>query len=388
MLGSPESGDEAARGGPLAHIRVLDFTALVQGPMATQVLGDLGADVIKLERHEGEWSRHWGIGNGRTHGELDSFLAFNRNKRSVAVDLKDDETRRRILALATDVDVVVENFRPGVMARLGLDYEAFRAVNPAIIFASSSGWGQEGPYRARPGQDMLAQAAAGMLFLQGQRSDPPHPAGIGVADLYTGLHIVIGILAALAHREHTGEGQRVEVDLFSCITAAQQQEITYFLSHGEIPERPERNFGAIFASAPFGIYGTSDGHLVIAMTPCPVLARAIDVPELAQYDTNELMYENRNVIYDVIAAQLAGNTTAHWIERLLEHDVWCAPVQDYTALVADPQLAHNGMLWDVPVGHNGDRFRTVGSPFRFSATPAAIHRGVPRVGQHTDEVLG
>jgi crotonobetainyl-CoA:carnitine CoA-transferase CaiB-like acyl-CoA transferase len=388
MSGSNGSAGDRARGGPLAHVRVLDFTALVQGPMATQILGDLGADVIKLERHEGEWSRQWGIGNGRTHGELDSFLAFNRNKRSVAVDLKDPETRRRILELGGEVDVVVENFRPGVMSRLGLDYDAFRAVNPAIVFASSSGWGQEGPYRTRPGQDMLAQAAAGMLFLQGQRDDPPHPAGIGVADLYTGLHIVIGVLAALAHRDNTGEGQRVEVDLFSCITAAQQQEITYFLSHGEIPERPERNFGAIFASAPFGIYGTADGHLVIAMTPCPVLARAIDLPELARYDTNELMYENRIGIYDVIAARLAQDTTAHWIERLLEHDVWCAPVQDYAALVKDAQLEHNGLLWDVPVGEDGARFRTVGSPFRFSATPASVHRGVPRVGEHTEEVLG
>jgi crotonobetainyl-CoA:carnitine CoA-transferase CaiB-like acyl-CoA transferase len=383
--------EQAGAGGPLAHLRVLDFTALVQGPMATQILGDLGADVIKFEKHEGEWSRHWGIGDARTHGELDSFLAFNRNKRSVAVDLKDAATRDRVLELARDADVVVENFRPGVMDRLGLGYDVLREYNAGIVYACSSGWGQSGPYVKRPGQDMLAQAAAGMLFLQGRRDDPPTPAGIGVADLYTGLHLAIGILAAIAHRAETGEGQRVEVDLFSCVTAAQQQELTYYLSHGSIPERPMRNMGAIFANAPFGIYPTADGHLVIAMSPCPVLAQALDLPQIAQYDTNALSLVHRDEIYDEIAARLAGDTTAAWIPQLLAFDVWCAPVQDYAALIEDPQLAHNELLWDVGVGREQDgglRFRTVGSPFTFSLTPAALRRPVPRVGQHTEEVLG
>jgi crotonobetainyl-CoA:carnitine CoA-transferase CaiB-like acyl-CoA transferase len=389
------AGPEAASDdtvGALSHLRVLDFTALVQGPLATQILGDLGADVIKFERLDGEWSRHWGIGNGRTHGELDSFLAFNRNKRSVAADLKDVDTRERILALATTADVVVENFRPGVMDRLGLGYAAFGERNPSIIYACSSGWGQTGPYASRPGQDMLAQAAAGIHFLQGTRDLPPTPIGIGVADLFTGLHLVVAILAAVSHRQATGHGQRVEVDLFSCVTALQQQELTYFLSHGAIPERPTRNLGAVFVTAPFGTYATADGHLVIAMTPCPVLAAAIDLPAIAQFDTNELMLEHREQIYDLVAARLSTGTTAEWIDRLLAHDVWASPVQDYDALAADPQLLHNGLLWDVPVGGDpGDghapAFRTVGSPITLSRTPSRVRRGVPRVGQHTAEVL-
>src|SRR5882757_2498325 len=186
--------------GPLSHVRVLDFTALVQGPMATQIFGDLGADVIKFERPDGEWMRHWGILNGKSHGEMDSFLAFNRNKRSVGVDLKDARVRERILAAAADADVVVENFRPGVMARLGLGYDDFRAVNPAIIYASSSGYGQTGPYEKRPGQDMLIQALSGLMFLTGRRDDPPTACGVGITDQYTALHIAIGVLAALAHR--------------------------------------------------------------------------------------------------------------------------------------------------------------------------------------------
>ncbi|MEA2620861.1 MAG: hypothetical protein QOC97_1634, partial [Chloroflexota bacterium] len=361
--------------------------------LATQILGDLGADVIKFERLDGEWSRHWGIGNGRTHGETDSFLAFNRNKRSVAVDLKDPGTRERILALAETADVVVENFRPGVMDRLGLGYADFVARNAEIVYACSSGWGQTGPYSSRPGQDMLAQAASGIHFFQGTRDLPPTPIGIGVADLFTGLYLVVAILAAVSRRQETGEGQRVEVDLFSCVTALQQQEITYFLSHGSIPERPTRNLGAVFVTAPFGTYPTADGHLVIAMTPCPVLAEALDLPEIAVFDTNEKMLEHREAIYDLVAARLASDTTANWIDALLAHDVWTAPVQDYDTLVRDPQLRHNGLLWDVPVGADSTAettptFRTVGSPIRMSRTPALVRRGVPHLGEHTEDVMG
>jgi crotonobetainyl-CoA:carnitine CoA-transferase CaiB-like acyl-CoA transferase len=377
--------------GALSHLRILDFTALVQGPMATQVLGDLGADVVKLERPEGEWSRHWGIGNARTHGELDSFLSFNRNKRSVTVDLKDAESRAKILELAKTADVVVENFRPGVMDRLGIGYDTLREINPRIIYACSSGWGQSGPYRARPGQDMLAQATSGLLYLTGRRDDPPTGVGAGVADLYTGLHIVIAILAAVVYRDQSGEGQRVEVDLFSCVTALQQQELTYFMSHGSLPERASRNMGSIFASAPFGIYETRDGYVVIAMTPCPVLAQAIDLPEIARFDSNQLMVEHRDEIYDRVAARLATDDSSVWIERLLEKDVWCAMVQDYKALMEDPQMLHNGLIWDVPVGPEGAdqvSFRAVGSPITMSVTPPIIRNGVPRLGQHTDEIFG
>jgi crotonobetainyl-CoA:carnitine CoA-transferase CaiB-like acyl-CoA transferase len=251
---SAEPGE--TRAGALAHIRVLDFTALVQGPLATQMLGDLGAEVVKIEKVEGEWSRHWGIADGHTHGQTDSFLAFNRNKKSVIANLKDPETRQRILERSKDFDVVVENFRPGVMASLGLGYDDFAAVNPGIIFVSSSGYGQDGPYVTRPGQDMLIQALSGVMFLTGRKSDPPTALGVGIADQYTGLHIVIGILSALVHRSVTGQGQRVELNLFSCMIAAQQQELTYYMNHGTVPERPVENHGSVWATAPF--YRTMD----------------------------------------------------------------------------------------------------------------------------------
>ncbi len=373
--------------GPLSHIRVLDFTALVQGPMATQIFGDLGADVIKFERPGGEWMRHWGILNGKSHGEMDSFLAFNRNKRSVTVDLKDAKVRERILDLASDADVVVENFRAGVMDRLGLGYDDFRAVNPGIIYASSSGYGQTGPYHKRPGQDLLIQALSGLMFLTGRRDDPPTACGVGISDQYTAMHIAVGVLAALTHRAATGEGQKIEVDLFSCTVALQQQELTYFFGHGELPPRPVENLGSVWSTAPFGIYKTSDGSIAIAMTPCPILAEALDLSFLAQFDTLDKMVESRGEIYAHLAEHLLGGTSEHWIEILLEHDVWCAPVHTYEQLADDPQVAHNKLFWDVPVGDGEATFRTPGSPITFSRTPAGIQHGVPRAGQHTAELF-
>jgi len=355
--------------------------------MATQILGDLGADVIKFERPEGEWMRYWGILNGRSHGEMDSFLAFNRNKRSVGVDLKDAAVRDRILQLAVDADVVVENFRPGVMARLGLGYEDFRAVNPRIIYASSSGYGQSGPYVERPGQDLLIQALTGLMFLTGRQGDPPTALGVGITDQYTALHIVIAVLAALAHRAETGVGQKIEVDLFSCTVAMQQQELTFYLSHDYLPERSRDNLGAIWATAPFGIYETSDGHIAIAMTPCPVLAEALGMPALAQYETLEKMIESRAEIYEALSNHFRDDTSEHWIEVLLAHDIWCAPVHNYEQLLEDPQLAHNGLLWEVPVGDNEATFRTPASPMTFSETPVSVRLGVPRTGQHTAELF-
>lgn len=380
--------DARATPGALEGLRVLDFTQLLQGPLATQILGDLGADVVKVEKPGGEWMRSWGILASSTAGEMDSFLAFNRNKRSIAVDLKDAQVRTRILALADEFDVVVENFRPGVMDRLGLGYEDFAAVNPAIVYASSSGYGDSGPYRDRPGQDLLVQALAGTLGITGRADDPPTPCGIGISDEYTGLHLAVAILAAVVHRHRTGEGQRVSVNLFSCTVAAQQQELTVWLNHGEDMPRAAENIGHIGGTAPFGTYPTADGHLALAMMHCPTLGSILGVDWLDEFDTNEKMFRHRDEIHRRLAAHLATRGTAEWLTLLDEHDVWCAPVQDYAAVENDPQVAHAGLLWDVEVGAEDGSFRTVGTPFTFSRTPATLRRGVPRAGQHTDEILG
>lgn len=383
VAGGAKATPEAS--GPLSHIRVLDFTALLQGPLATQILGDLGAEVIKFERPEGEWMRHWGILASRTHGEIDSFLAFNRNKRSVAADLKDEQTRTRILSLGRSADVVVENFRPGVMDRLGLGYEQFRDVNPAIVYASSSGYGASGPYTTRPGQDMLAQGLSGAMYLTGRADDPPTPCGIGIADEYTGMHLTVGILAALAHAKETGRGQRVEVDLLGCTIAAQQQELTVFLNRDEPRElaRPRRNVGHVGGTAPFGVYQAANGYFTMAMFPCVELAKILDLPWLAELETNEQMYDRRDEVHERLSGVFAECDRQHWLDVLGAGGVWCAPVLTYVEMLEDPQVRHKDMFWDVPVGESGNLFRTVGSPFTFSETPARIYRGVPRVGQDT-----
>jgi crotonobetainyl-CoA:carnitine CoA-transferase CaiB-like acyl-CoA transferase len=383
-----EIAQEGANRGPLSHLRVLDFTQLLQGPLATQMLADLGADVVKVEKRGGEWMRHWGILASETSGEMDSFLAYNRNKRSVTVNLKDPDVRTALLRTAAEFDVVVENFRPGVMARLGLGYDDFRAYNEQIIYASSSGYGQDGPYVTRPGQDLLIQAMTGLLSLTGRAVDPPTACGIGISDEYTGLHLVVAILAAVSHRQATGKGQQVSVDLFSCTVAAQQQELTVFLNHGNPLPRAAEGIGHVGATAPFGIYPTADGFLALAMTPCPVLGGVLGQEWLKEFDTNELMFRNRDAIHRKLSALFAEDTTQHWLAVLDAADVWCGPVQTYTDLLTDPQVLHNGLIWSVPVGREGEgTFRTVGTPFRFSATPPELRMGVPRAGQHNDELL-
>jgi crotonobetainyl-CoA:carnitine CoA-transferase CaiB-like acyl-CoA transferase len=285
--------------------------------------------------------------------------------------------------------VVLESFRPGVLERLGVGYSALRERNPGIVYCAISGYGQTGPYARRPGQDLLVQALTGALTLTGRRDDPPMPCGIGIADEYTGLHLVTAILAALSHRDAGGTGQRVAVDLFSCTVAAQQQELTVFLNHGEPLERAAGNVGHVGGTAPFGVYRTADGHLALAMMALPALGAILGVEWLDAFDSDELAFRERDRVHALLDAHFATGTTADWLALLDAHDVWCAPVQDHDQLEADPQLAHAGLLWEVPVGDDPDAtFRTVGSPFSFSATPPRLRSGVPRAGQHTDAVLG
>ena len=285
--------------GPLSGIRVLDFTALVQGPDGDSDARGPRRRRVKIEKVGGEWMRFWGILNGQSYGEMDSFLAFNRNKRSAEADLRDPQIRERILELAAEADVVVENFRPGVMARLGLGYEDMRAVNPRIIYASSSGYGQSGPYAKRPGQDLLIQAMSGADVPDGPRSGEP-PTALR-RRRHRPVHGAAHRRSRFWPRSTTGrdrcKGQKVEVDLFSCTVAMQQQELTFYRNQGYLPERAAENLGSVWATAPFGIYETSDGHIAIAMTPCPVLAEALDQPWLAEYDTLDKMVESRPEIY-------------------------------------------------------------------------------------------
>jgi crotonobetainyl-CoA:carnitine CoA-transferase CaiB-like acyl-CoA transferase len=371
----------------LEGIRVLDFTQMMMGPWATQFLGDMGAEVIKIERPGvGEWERGLRSSGELLDGQSPFFLAMNRNKKSVSLNLKDAKARDIVLRLADDADLVVENFRPGVMDRLGLGYGDLRDVNPSIVYVSGSGFGQTGPYVDRPGQDLLIQAMSGLAAYGGRAGDPPMPAGTSIVDASTALLLAFSSMVGLVHKLRTGEGQRIDVSLFDTAIALQCQELAAFLNMDRGFERSRAGIGGAWLSAPFGIYGTADGHLALAMASLSVVGELLEEPRLAEFEDARRAYDQRDEVYELVQAKLLERPTAAWLELLATKDVWCAPVQTFDDVVDDPQVAHNGLL--TTVEHpGGGTLRAVGVPVRFSATPGSIRSGPPAVGQHTDEVL-
>jgi crotonobetainyl-CoA:carnitine CoA-transferase CaiB-like acyl-CoA transferase len=281
--------------------------------------------------------------------------------------------------------VLVENFRPGVMDRLGLGYETLAARNPGLVYCASSGYGPDGPYLTRPGQDLLAQSLAGLPWLQGNAGDAPTPVGIGIADLAAGLHIAYAVLAALIHRDRTGQGQRVDVNLLNSIVAMQAQELTWYLHTREVPQRSSAGIGSPFVGAPLGIYRTADGWIALAMndvsTVAGLVGATVDLPE-----PGKNVMAGRDTIKAALDQAIADWQTTPLLEHLLAADIWCAPVQDYPAVVADPQLAHNEMIRTIRHPSVGD-YQTIGPPVRFSHTPSTIERPPPLLGQHTDDLL-
>jgi crotonobetainyl-CoA:carnitine CoA-transferase CaiB-like acyl-CoA transferase len=376
-------------GGPLAGFVVADFTQLVQGPYAAQILADLGAEVIKIEPPGGDWLRHFALGNAYPGGESISFLAFNRNKSSVVLDLKQADqvdAARRIVAGA---DVVLENFRPGVMERLGLGYETLRELNPRLVYCASTGYGTDGPYRDRPGQDLLIQSITGLPTLIGRAGDPPTPVAVGVADMTAGLHMVYGTLAALVERSRTGAGQRVDVNLLNSLLALQSQELTAHLNTDARPRRNETMAGTPFTGAPYGIYPTRDGYVAIAMNAVNRLMSVLEIDGWAEVAAQNVTDPDADAaIRTAIIERLAAGTTARWLDVLLAKDIWCAPLNDYDAVERDPQVLHNGMIVEIEHPTAGP-VRVIGPAVRFSGAPAGVpHRPPPRLGEHTDEVLG
>ncbi|GGO94408.1 CaiB/BaiF CoA transferase family protein [Wenjunlia tyrosinilytica] len=374
--------------GALDGIRVLDFTQMMLGPWGTQLLGDLGADVIKVERPEGEWERALEMMGGLTAAGSAAFLAMNRNKRSVALDLKDPCARQALLKLGATCDVVVENFRPGVMARLGLAYEDFRALKPDIVYCSGSGWGQDTSFARenRPGQDLLIQAMSGLAGNGGRREDPPTPAGTAVVDASTALSLASGILAALLAKERQGIGQRVEVDLYSTAIALQCQEISAMLNQDATWERSRAGIAQPWLSAPYGIYRTADGWLALAMSPMPRLADVLTLPRIAELDP----WAARDEIKVELDALIATRPTQGWLDLLLPEGLWASPVRTTKEAVDELSSADGADGTDllVTVDHpDAGELRLVGCHIRLSETPWQLRAAPPRVGEHTQEVL-
>ncbi len=373
----------------LEGVTILDFSHLLQGPFATQLLADMGADVIKIERSgTGDMFRSMTFFAKWVGGsESPSFLAWNRNKRSIALNLKSREVHRIIMDMAKKADVVVQNFRPGVLTRLGYGYEDFKAVNPAIIYCSGSGYGEAGPYVDRPGQDMLIQGLSGLVANTGRGDGAPIPAGAGMADQIGAMNMVYGILSALYYREKTGKGQKIEVNLLAGMLAHLGQEYVAVLNLGEDFVRPNSGIGHPGMQAPFGIYQTRDGGYVsIAMSPFKTLYETLDVPALAIYDDLETLFEKRDEVWGKINAVTRQYDKEDLLTRLLAADIWCAGVNDIRSASEDPQVKFARMITSYEHPTAGT-VRVVAPAVKMSETPATIERPAPLIGQHGREIL-
>lgn len=368
---------------PLSGMRVIDLTQVYLGPSATQMLGDFGADIIKIEPIErGDLSRTF-VDQGNDLENNPVYLSINRNKRSLAIDLKTDEAREIVYELVKTADVVASNFRPKVMSRLGLDYETLKAINPRLIYARASGYGPTGPYEHKGGQDAIAQAMSGFME---RRADPSLPITINptsVCDYSAGMHLAQGILLALIARDRSGCGQIVDVSLYDSMLHMQMIEAACIMTGG---------FEMNWASRPLtGAFKTSDGVVVIVggfrKNPLHHLSLALGVEDLTPlYPTRALQARNRAAIQQILRETLITNTSAYWISRLEEQDILCARVQSLSEALDDEQTAVNEMIWSKTAGDERS-IKVVGSPIRMSEMPAGIRQFPPRLGENTAEIL-
>jgi succinate---hydroxymethylglutarate CoA-transferase len=390
----------------LAGIQVLDFTERIQGPYGTQMLGDLGAEIIKVERvqaltPDGRPDERYPVppagipatdADAPGHPSLYSatFLSANRNKKSVTVDLKSPGGKEVVRRLVGVCDVVYENFRPGVMGRLGFGYEDCLRLNPSIVYASASGYGLDGPYARKPGQDVLAQALGGFGAMNVSGDGRPTAVGMSITDVMGGMNGAFAVLAALFHRERTGQGQQVHVCLLDSAIAAQSEQAVHFLntSVGE-PVRGTVMHAHPYIPPPYGFYATKDGFLALSSgRQIPQLARLLGAPELVE-DPRFSGYWGRErfrvEMEEIIEARLRTKTSAEWLEVMEAEDLFVAPVKSFAEAFSDPQVVHNQMVVSVdsPIGE----LKLIGPAFRLSKTPPRVVSAPPTHGQHTDEVL-
>jgi crotonobetainyl-CoA:carnitine CoA-transferase CaiB-like acyl-CoA transferase len=371
----------------LAGMRVIDLTSYLSGPYCSMLLADLGADVIKVERpEEGDDARRM---PPFIAGESAPFMLWNRNKRSITLDLKSAQGRDICRDLAHDADVFLENFKPGTAARLGLGYDELAALNPRLVYASISGYGQTGPARELPGFDLMMQAMTGIMSVNGPEDGPPHRLPVALCDIGAGLLAAVGVLAALQARSRSGRGQYVDTSLFEAGLAFGVYEAAHLFATGE---RPARLGQGHRGSAPYQAFRTADGWLTIGANGqalwrklCAVLGRG-DLADDPRFAGNAARVTHRRELVAVLEGVLAQHGTQHWVERLAAAGIPVAPVQTYDEVFADPQVAARAMVAEIAHPAAG-RQRTLGIPVKLSATPGTLRRPAPRLGEHTEEIL-
>jgi crotonobetainyl-CoA:carnitine CoA-transferase CaiB-like acyl-CoA transferase len=385
--------------GPLSHIRVLDLSRIMAGPWSSQILADLGADVVKIERPEvGDDTRSWGPPflkgrDGADTRESGYFLAVNRGKRSVTLDLASEEGRAVVRQLAAQSDIVLENFKVGTLARFGLDYAGLRAVNERLIYCSISGFGQTGPRRERAAYDFLIQAMGGLMSVTGEPDGAPggrpEKVGVPIVDIMTGMYAAIAVLAALARREQTGRGDYIDIGMLDVQVSFLANQAMNYLVSGKPPRRSGNAHPNI---QPQDVFACRDGHLVLVVGNDGQFVRfceAVGRPELAgdpRFAVNAARVQNRAVLAPLIAGVLAEGDLADWIARFEQAGVPCGPINTIPMVFLDEQVRHRGMLVQVP--HPlADRVPLVASPMKFTEAPLSFDRPPPLLGQHTEEVL-
>jgi len=368
---------------PLEGLLVLDFSQFLAGPSAALRLADLGATVIKVERPvQGELCRRLYISDLEIDGDSTLFHTINRNKRSYAADLKNPGDLDKVRQLIAKADVMIENFRPGVMERIGLGHAAVRALQPGIVYASVTGYGPRGPWVDLPGQDLLAQSRSGLVWLNGDADQGPVPVGLALADILTGAHMVQGILAALVQRSTKGIGCKVEVSLLESALDFQFEVLTTHLNDGgQPPRRAKHNNAHAYLSAPYGIYETQDGHLALAMGSVETLARVLDCPALSPYFDRETWFVQRDAIKQILTDHLATQPTQYWLDRLVPADYWCAPVMTWSELLEHEGFKTLDFLQDVRRA-SGAVVRTTRCPIRIDGVRAGSAMVAPTVGEH------
>jgi len=374
--------------GLLAGVRILAFTQFLLGPAACQYLADMGADVIKIEPPgRGAWERSWAGAEVFINGVSAFYLLANRNLRSVTLNLKSERGAEAARKLAAMTDVVIENYRPGVLDRLGLGYERIKELNSNVIYASGSGYGSDGPYSHLPGQDLLLQAISGLGANTGTESEGPTVSAAAIVDQHSASLLAMGILGALVHRERTGEGQRVEVIMMEAALDIQTEPVVYHLNGARL-RRPKTPIADTFHSVPYGFYATADGHLAISMAPIKSIAEVLGSPaSLGPYEDPTISFSKRDEIRAVLDPYFRKRTTAEWLEILRAHGIWCAPVNTLNETFDDVALKHIAPVleFDHPrAGH----VRVLKHPVRYSSGEATLRRPPPELGEHTAEVLG
>lgn len=372
---------------PLEGLTVLDFSQFLAAPSCAMRLADLGARVIKIERPKtGEVGRQLYISNLELEGDSTLFHSINRNKEGFAANLKDPTDLALVKKLIQKADVMIHNFRPGVIERIGLDYATVKALNPKVVYATVTGYGHEGPWRSKPGQDLLAQSLSGLTLLSGNADQGPVPMGLSIADMFTGAHLTQGILACLVRRSVSGEGGLVEVSLMESIIDFQFEVLTTYMNDGgKQPERSTINNANAYLGAPYGVYATKDGHLALAMGDLIKLGDLLGL-DLSAYSDPKSWFSERDSIKAKLRDHLPSQTTTHWLSILEPADYWCAEILDWDKLFAHEGFKALKMTQSVNLP-SGASLETTRCPIRIDGERLFSNKAAPKVGEDNERIL-